>query len=825
MSLNTNFNTNYSNFQVGEPGEVNTIPPTLGEDPRSTDTANKSTQTAKPNSFTAPGSPQLPAPSEAAQKDPTLLTNGLFQPQALLSHLQTQAQTNANNQNSNTQPLTDEGQRTLYANNFNAALTSYAKANNLSSSDVAKLTFAFYNSTATTEGTKLSSGADLNQILQTLTGQAQQETLKAGVDVSKLNPAVDSSSYNLSLSDAYNAAFEKAVNSDTSLSPEDKAALIYQHYNPSPALKGVDQNKLKQLQNAALKQTSQKFSTPAGWKPPLNNAMYNGALKGSFQVNLKLNLDEYAGQNNLNATELAALKKAIENIKDPSIPSALKAIAQQIINKTISETKVQNQLPVNWQPSAEQMKNAFKDISSNLATTSLVQAREMLNTSMAQLQLLMPNGPGKQKTIDLLMTISKAIVEAQNTIYEIQTSRSQQAKQQATAKLGMQLQQVREQQEKEKEMQKQQGKSGFLGVLMKIIEPVIKVITVLMAVATGGLLGLVFAILDSTLNLTGKLIEAIVDIVSKLIDKIIPSGNGFLDGLKAGLRAITQLFVMATMAIMAVGMLGPQLVTTMFTTMLTESDIIPDFCQMCGISREHAQYIAMAVGMAITITIGILSCINPAAAVPAVTQATARAAASTAKILKQVMDVIQKAVDLVNSVKILSKAISVTGKIVKKALQELSEVVNVIGSVAKRIADTTFRVLGNVLSKILKSAKGAKALELIEKLLTKALKNPNTFNRILAGISITQSTLTAVKSGIQGGMNVSQAIIASVRGKYDAIIEELQAMIKQLQKVLDDLLDSLSGLGEDLLSVKGLHDNLLKGLQDTLQKTTSIQIN
>ena len=837
MSMNVGQGqANVTNFQVGgnvQASGFDTSNSAIGFDPRIRDTLNKSAQeiidkSLNGNEQNGASRPVLPTPTA----DPLTQFQALM---SVFSSFQTTGtqtsktnNTSLENQTSSDSEVTADDERAAYGEDFNNLLTAYAKANNLSENDVAKLRFAFYNSDANASG-QLSDGSDLTQVLQTLTKQAQESAKANGYDVSKLSPPIDNSAYNLNISDAYNSAFEKAVNADPSLNADQKAALIYQHYNPVPTVPGVNQKTLETFQKAALQNVAKEFGIPPGWTPELNSQIYNAGLTGGFKVNLQMNLDDYASSNNLSEAQLSALKNAIQNPNDPNIPADIKAMAKSVMDKTIQDTKTQNALPVNWQPSVGEISNVFSDIASDPVTTGFVQMREMLNSAAKQIQLLLPDGPFKSKTFDLLMIISKAIIEAQNTVYELQQSHSEMSKKEGTAKLGMQDQQIREQKEQNEEIAKQMKKQQEMALAMKILGPIMKILEVIMNIVTGGLFGAIFGVLDQKFNIVTKIIQGLVDGVCKFIDALIPSnGNPDLERFKSGLKAFMQLVVMVL--VLAVGApalmaLGPMKFIEIGIRLFTESDIIKQFCLMCGIPKDKIQWVVMAISIAISIAVAVVLCINPANAVTAVTNLATKITETVMSIVQKVMTVMEKVMDFLKNIKILGKIVQFLEDVGTKVKDIVNKVVDKIKEILDKVVDKVSDVLNKILDKLKQNKIMEKVGDFLENIITKIKNDDQAFmQNILKWVNLGQSVVGAAQSTVSGVSNLSQMKVADTRGKHEAQIQELETMIKMLQKILDSLLHGLSGFGEQLSELKAVHDSLLTGLQDVLNKTTSIRI-
>lgn len=730
--------------------------------------------------------------------------------------------------------IADE-QRAEYSKAFAEALMEYGKDNKLSPSDLQKLQFAFFNPEAGITG-KASDGTPLAEIYNTIIGSTQEICLANGVDVSKLNPPIDNRAFNLNISDSYNISFEKLVDQDPALTMAQKGQILFMHYNPGIPMPNSDPKILSALKNfeaQALTQTQQKYGISADWKPPLNSELYNSVLKSQFEVNLQVILNDYSSYHNVSSEDVALIKKAIEN-PNAKVPDNIKAAAQEILNKAIQDTKVQNNLPIDWQPS--DLSNIFSNIANNKTTLAFINGREMINNTIKTLNLIMPDGPQKVRTLDLLQSVSAAIILMQKTIYEVEQAHSQVAQNEALAKKGAQDLQIRLQEAQNKEIASQLQKQQSMGAAMAILGPIMKVFEFLMTLASGGALAAVFAILDSQFNFMQQGIESVMKGVAEMVDKMIPNdtGNPDIDRLKFGIKSMSKIMTIVAMAYVAssaagsmlMNALGPQQVINISIKVVTESGIVTDFCQMVGIPKKEAEYVSMAVGIAMTLAIAIVSCVNPAAGVARVAAVAGDIAKVAMQVTSKVAQVIQKVVNFIKSIEILNKIMNAVQPAISAITQAIRAATQAAGQAANSIANIVGKTVKNVLNSVLNFLKRFETMEKlmngINKLVQQIIDNPNLINRAMRAVNLTQAALGATASGIQGGIAISQAKVALSKAKYESEIAEVQQMIKMLQKMIDALLDGLSGFGDQLNELKGLFDNLIGGLSQTLQKTTSI---
>lgn len=107
------------------------------------------------------------------------------------------------------------------------------------------------------------------------------------------------------------------------LTPEEKSALIFMHYNPGSSKDSKLTTRLKNFQDGALLKLSQQYGIPSGWSPQLNSSIYNGVLYGNFQVNLQVEFNKSAS--NLSEVE-------IEQLKTPFKTSMWQAFHQKLKN-------------------------------------------------------------------------------------------------------------------------------------------------------------------------------------------------------------------------------------------------------------------------------------------------------------------------------------------------------------------------------------------------------------------------------------------------------------------------------------------------------------
>lgn len=772
--------------------------------------------------------PELPPPIGPVSL--LLSINDIFNNNATLVN-----QTPATDQTSDDPSSTLSNQQAAYSSDFNDQLS---QSSGLTQSDKDMLQFAFYNpGTVNMFNTPLSNGQSLSQVLQGLIANAQATAAQQGIDVSKLDPPVDNTAFNLNISDAYNNAFEQAVNNSDSnlnppLTPDQKTALIFAHYNPNTPIPNADPQIMAMLpgfEATALQSIQQQFGVPPGFQPTLNSNVYNGGLKGDFQVNLQLALNDATA--NMSQDDITAIQDAIQNMNDPGIPPNIKAIAQQILNQAISQTQQDNNLPVGFQPSADDMKDIFNTIASNPVTTGFVQTRQLLNTTINQIQILMPDGPNKTQTLQLLEAISAAIIKAQNSIYELEMANSEEAKNESNAKLGMQQQEIRERQDQSNEVAQQTGKQQTMQQVMNVLGPIMDVFGVIMAIATGGILAAAFVILDTQFKFVDKAITGVVQGVSTAIDNGIPdNGDPNITRLKDALKAITQLAVLSAM--LAAGgtvffsLIGGGELMNIGMKMITESDVIKDFCLMCGIPDNDVQWVALAVTLAITLAITIATVVfDPEGAVtelPADTEEAALAVTDSTKAVTQVLDDTME--DVQGSVSIANKTADVAEDL---DIVDSTETQNV----AQQLLNDTSDTLNNTLDRIMDQVRNTRAYERMADLLDKASDklqelqdlNPKMLTRANRVFNVIQSGTSAVNSGLQAGVSLTQANIALSKGKHEAEVAELEGMIKNLEKVLESILNNLSDLGDDLTSLKQTYGNVIGSLDRTVSQITSNQ--
>ena len=140
----------------------------------------------------------------------------------------------------------------------------------------------------------------------------------------------------------------------------------------------------------------------------LTNTVYNQALKGNFDVNVQMAINEEVYTNGLTSVQIAGLKQAIQN-NDPSNAKAQKVI-KDAADKALADNDVQQGV---WQPSATDLKDSFTRVSSSTTKTNFVNVNEMLNSSTDKIIMLMPDGAAKTSTLNLLQSIGKALAKAQ----------------------------------------------------------------------------------------------------------------------------------------------------------------------------------------------------------------------------------------------------------------------------------------------------------------------------------------------------------------------------------------------------------------------------
>ncbi len=819
---------NLGNFQVGSSGPTTNVGVVNGFSPRTNDTLGKSTAPGTPNGGVAnSGRPDLPPPVDPVSPQETITNFLQLLNQSVLSEFGEETPQESN-----------EDPQAQYSSDFNSALSQYAEKNGLSQNDVNELQFAFYNPGTTSPNTQLSNGSTLGQVLMGLINQAQSAAVSQGINVSTLNP-VDNTAFNLNISDSYNTAFENAVN-NSNLSADQKATLLFIYYNPSYPLPTNDPNitallaMMPNFTTEAQQQMSQNFGVPPGYTPQPNNQMYNASLNSSFSVNLQMELNNYASANNLTDDQIAEIKNAIENPNDPSIPPAILAIAKGILSAATTQTEAQNNLLIDWQPSSAQLANVFNNISSSPVITSVVQARELLKSAMNQIKLLMPNGPDKETVMDLLQAVSQAIMKAQNTIYALEEADSQAAQKETSAKLDMQQLEIKDQQAEQQTTAQQSGKQQQMSQVMQILGPIIEAVSIVAAIATGGLLsgvvGAVFAIVNTQFNVVGQLTNAVSSAVSNLVSQIPANGDPNLERLQDALQVILQVVILTVIVVAVSGQLPPSQLLNFAMDTFSQSTILSSFCDMCGIPQQDVVWIGLALTLAVTITVTVVSCVDPAnlfSSTPEYVFAAEEVGDDTMNATIEVSGVVNRTVDTVEGAGQIAEGAANPAEDLEEAGDESDEIFQVTQSTAQRILEDTNDTINDVINSVMNQIKNTKAfdkfIELLEKVGEKLGNNPKILSWMQRIFNITQSLLNAAYSGVQGGMAISEAKIDLAVAQYEPEIADLEAMIKNLEKILDSIMNSLSGLTDDLKDLTGVLDNTFSSLESTLSQTTSIQ--
>lgn len=752
------------------------------------------------------------------------------------------AETTSTNGTGTTNTLSQEAIQQNLTTTFHDQLQNFVEGNNLSADDLKKLQFAFYNAGAVGADEKLSDGTSVKDALSGLMTTTLQTLQAKGIDVTGLVP--DNKAFNLEISDTYNInlqnALQNAVGPDGKpLSDADKAALKFVHYNPSSktTLSPELQKILENLQASALKQTQGEFQTPANFQPALNSDIYNGVLKSNFGIALQLNLNQAVEDNQLSSADAKTLAALLQ---DPSTPASaeLKALATQVLNKTITDNQVQSNLPVAWKPDVTTMSSILTDQASDLTAQTFIQAHETLNKAIKAVQLFLPEGPEKTQTLNLLFTISAALLNLQSIVREVQIAQTEASKKDTTAKMGLQQQQNDELKTQNEKIAKQIKKQAKLGILMKIFKPLMKIIEVIMAALTGGILAGVFAALDAKFDLTSKAMRGIQEGLAKLIDLMIPNkGNNpdlerFKHGLKAALTAFVMIQILTSPIVMSYGLMN---VVNLATKVISESSIFIDIGQMFGMSKENAQWLAFAVGLAVTIAIAIASSINPGKAAASVATTTATVATRVASTLQKVAGPLSNVLKAIETSAALTKGVAAMGRALEKVGDVLNGAVSkIIQKVIDKVEDfvnlmeKVSRPLRTALKEVLQSARQFKTFDKVFKSIkdfADGILDPSGTGalKILNAIELGQAAIGAATTFVQAGSEFSQAKVAKIKAEADAVIAELQAMVKMLQKMIDSLLKGVSDMGDDINSIKATLDSVFASNSQVLQKTTSIQ--
>lgn len=732
------------------------------------------------------------------------------------------------------EPQSEEEQQIVYIEAFHEALDEFAKQNQLSSKDIESLKFAFFNPAAFPSETKLSNGNSLESSLNSVIADAQALAKNQGVSPSTLSSSIPNENFNLNLSDAYNIAFEKSVES-SDLTPEEKSALIFMHYNPGSSKDSKLTTRLKNFQDGALLKLSQQYGIPSGWSPQLNSSIYNGVLYGNFQVNLQVEFNKSAS--NLSEVEIEQLKNAIQNIDVASIPPKIKELAQYIIEAASTQTKLQNGLPILWKPDAGLMNGIFKDIASSPITTAFVQANEMMNSLSHELILIVPESVTQSVTMDMLTAITQAIIKAQNAIYELQRSQSEVSKDEAIARKEMVDQKVREREEQLNKVHKEGKKQKKLSKVMKTLKPIMKVMSIATAIASGPL-GLAFFFLNDEFNFTEDMIKGISKGVGQLVDKMIPSnGNKALEKFKMGLKSVGEIAAFTALLATGVGFtlliaIGPMQTQALMSQIITDGNWVQNFCRMCGVPKEDIQWVVLGVNMSFTVACAVASVFVPGGSAVTASksaQTAVMAAEQSAKITEDAVTATQAAI------KQAQMAITVAANITKDATaaaetttaatSAATRALNAAAKAAQEAMTTIQTTLGAVVQRIKDTRLFQKMIQLLEKFL-EADKSMNIINKLSQGmkfVGLANTGLSTANSTLQGFYNLSQKRLSESRGKHEATIEMLEAMIKNLQKILNSLLDGMSNYSEDLAALSALHGQILNSLSATLNEITNTQ--
>lgn len=365
-------------------------------------------------------------------------------------------------------------------------------------------------------------------------------------------------------------------------------------------------NKLAEFKDGAAEQIASKFGLPPGFKPNPNTVNYNTRNEGEFLR--QFDYDMKNQQPPLTNDQIAEVLHALSNPLDPSIKSETKALIQKIYNQAVGEIRSTYNLPVGWGPPITQLSSlANITPSTRMAWSTISQTEEQLQI-MATFVDAMPDNPSKALMINVMKIVSEAITQLKVSIAQIQIMDTELATKISGARKDAALYKVDLQKKKLEEAKKKKAKAAKFGLIMKILGPIFAVLIAFLMVASGGVLGGVFAaflVPAMTLEAAGV----------KGIEKFNPIGRMF-EAIMEDLPSPANIIVAS---ILCTGMAAAGGWAVGFVVFFEHSDIIPALVEATGGTKSEGEMANKITKLAVEIIIAIIVIIATwGAAAPAI---------------------------------------------------------------------------------------------------------------------------------------------------------------------------------------------------------------
>ena len=356
-------------------------------------------------------------------------------------------------------------------------------------------------------------------------------------------------------------------------------------------------------ENIALQQTRKLNGFSSTYTPPPNNIVYNRALRGNFDVNLQVALNEEIYTNGLTSEQSEALKEAIQN-NDASNPTAQKIIKESS-KKTLEDNDIQQGT---WHPSSSDLVDSFTRVSSSTPKKAFVNVNEMMNSAQEKIVLLMPNGSDKESTLSLMKAISAALQKDQTATYKVEEGLAKTARGGAISKMEQQLTELKQIQELQ-EIESLLAKLQSMNHPMEYRHAIMKAFNIIRSLAAEGIISALFTALSSHYNWCSALNTAVCNHASDIASSLDPGASqSDLNALKAFIEVITITFSVPGNIVL--------IPSTVYTTLqnMIKADIVSVWLKACGHDSKNAPGFNLAVQFALLASMIAGCAFNPALA-------------------------------------------------------------------------------------------------------------------------------------------------------------------------------------------------------------------
>lgn len=571
-------------------------------------------------------------------------------------------------------------------------------------------------------------------------------------------PVIDNSEVDVPVSVAYENAF-LAEAEKTTLSKGQLKTLRYILANPNEGVNFPDLNRLKsEIDQKVIAQIRNEYGVPDG-VPLKASWKINGEIKGSLNYEVDKHLANFMDKKNLSMDEATLLKNALKNgtveglsAKQIKLFNEFKTSIPSINHEVIH----QNGLPGTWQADFSQIKSTFP--LNDPQFSSLRNADGMLTQAKSAISLL-PNNAAKVDILNFLKKLTDALTELKTILFQSLEADSAAAKRMGDANLSLEKEkaelQLKNLEENKVEMQKQKD----LQLAMKILGPILILISLIISALTGGALGFIIAAAMAAITLVeqqfggiNKMFEAISTAIQN--DPNIPPEH------KEAVKIIVKVLLVATIVAAAVltgsgisaagsALAGLQATITglqLGVSSLLGSQVIVDILKAAGVSEDARQIVSMVIGMVLMIVI------------------------------------------------------SIVGMRAMKAVQDLPEQVS---AAAQKFKD----IIKNISDKIPQIRDAFKAV---------FASMAQYQSRLGPMFSLIQTTLQMSTSIVNAISNFSKAEAALSKAEIEAAIEEIEALIKQLKKTINKFMQQATSAAEDLEKEGQFSRSIWDGLRNSL---------